>query len=225
MKGLIKKDTILIMQQKGIVLILIFLIIGLSAFINKDGNSNFIYGFAGGYMALLSAMMGLSTISYDEADNGYPYLMSMPFTRGMYVSGKYLICLISSLAGSVLSAILITLGSLINGQSIEVLSLISTLGVIIAVGTLVSSIGIPAYLRFGSQKGMYVVLLICAVIAAAVIGLVKIIGKIGIDVQEVLADFSNLNEGAAVSLAIAVSAVIMSISWYISQKLMASKEF
>ena len=43
------------------------------------------------YVTLIFASFLMSTMSYDEFDNGYPFLFTLPITRKLYVQEKYVL--------------------------------------------------------------------------------------------------------------------------------------
>ena len=85
MFGLIEKDLRLTFARKQT--LLIFFIMALVMGISMDGS------FIVGYLTMLAAVISIGTISYDEYDNGFAFLMTLPFGRKTYVREKYLFCL------------------------------------------------------------------------------------------------------------------------------------
>lgn len=81
MKGLLIKDLYYVFQRKQT--LLIFLIVSLILGFTNEGS------FLVGYMTLLGTIISLSTISYDNADNGMPFLMTLPISRKEYALSKY----------------------------------------------------------------------------------------------------------------------------------------
>ena len=53
------------------------------------------------YFTMIASMFVLSTISYDEYDNGYAFLFSMPFSRTSYVKEKYVFSILVGGGGTV----------------------------------------------------------------------------------------------------------------------------
>ena len=70
MKGLLIKDCKLLLQQKKF-LIMLVLCAGFLMFNTED--STFLIGYA----TMLMGIFVMGTISYDEFDNGYPFLFSI----------------------------------------------------------------------------------------------------------------------------------------------------
>ena len=69
MKGLLIKDLRLVFNRKQQLLILL----ALFAMIAFTADGSFIIGYAAG----LTGIMGLSSLAFDEQDNGFPFLFSL----------------------------------------------------------------------------------------------------------------------------------------------------
>lgn len=82
MKGLLIKDFKLIMTR-GI--FLFFVIAGYIVFQFGAGNSQTSVGF----VTLMLSLFSITSITYDEYENGMPFLFTLPITRKQYVQEKY----------------------------------------------------------------------------------------------------------------------------------------
>ena len=85
MKGLFVKDIELMKQQKQYFI----LVIVMGVILNLAGSGS--VSFAIGYFTFVTAIFAITTISYDEFDNGLAFLMTLPVTRKQYVAEKYLL--------------------------------------------------------------------------------------------------------------------------------------
>ena len=86
MKGLLVKDFKLMKGQKNFFLI-IAAIAASTAFFSDDTS------FFMGFLPFILSMFALSTISYDEFDNGNAFLFTLPISRTGYTIEKYcLVC-------------------------------------------------------------------------------------------------------------------------------------
>lgn len=223
MKGLLRKDFTLIMEQKIVFLTMCIIAMAIS-FMGENGES-FAKGFINSYITCIAAVVGMSTISYDESDNGLLYIMSMPVNRKMYVSSKYLISMIMAFLGAVISTILNVMISVGSGESIELNDMFLATAAVLSIGILIFSIGIPGYLKFGPQKGVVIMIVVIMGIIAICFGLSKLLVMAGIDLEEILTNLSNIENGAFAGLLLVVAAICALISYGISQKIMAKKEF
>ena len=78
MKGLLIKDFKLMKMQKNFFLMMIAIVIAISFFQNE-------ISFPLGFLPFVISLFSLSTISYDEFDNGNAFLFSLPISRKDYV--------------------------------------------------------------------------------------------------------------------------------------------
>ena len=98
MLGLLVKDLRIALTRKFALLLI--LVIALIMGTSMEGP------FIIGYVTMISLMLAVGTIIYDEMDNGYDFMMTMPLTRKTYVREKYLFCLLSALVAWLVGAIL-----------------------------------------------------------------------------------------------------------------------
>lgn len=91
MSGLIQKDMCLLLQRSKVLIVLI----GIGAIMGFSTDGSFIIGF----LTMTCAILTVGTISYDEFDNGYPFLFTLPITQKTYVTGKYVFCMLGGLIG------------------------------------------------------------------------------------------------------------------------------
>ena len=82
MKGLLIKDFRLIKVQKNFLFLIGAIGIGLALL-----SENTVYTI--GFISFIFSMLSISTISYDELDNGNAFLFSLPVTRKTYTIEKY----------------------------------------------------------------------------------------------------------------------------------------
>ena len=96
MTGLFVKDFRLMRQNRQSILIFmaLALIMGLTQ------SNTFIMG----YLPFCMAIFVTSLISYDEVDNGFQFLMTLPVSRSLYVNEKYILCMGSAIISWILSA-------------------------------------------------------------------------------------------------------------------------
>ena len=82
MTGLLIKDFRLLKVQKNFFTLIVFILLGMILF----SEDNF---FAVSFATFIFSLFSTSTVSYDEFDNGNPFLFSLPVTRKGYVLEKY----------------------------------------------------------------------------------------------------------------------------------------
>ena len=104
MKGLLVKDLRIVFTMKQQLL----LFLGVCALIAFSSDGSFVIG----YTAVLLGILSLSTLAFDEYDNGFPFLFSLPVDVKTYVNEKYLFCILLDLAGMALGTVFFLLACL-----------------------------------------------------------------------------------------------------------------
>ena len=155
MKGLLLKDfCILKKQMKLMVVFVIFYAIWAVAAKMPT--------MMGTMVILLSIMMPISSMSYDEAGQWYRYAFSLPIPRRTLVLSKYVLGFLVSLGGLVVSAIgNIIILALTNGEN----ALESWLTIIgfLELGVIFLSIIIPILFKYGVEKGRLFIVVIALI--------------------------------------------------------------
>lgn len=226
MKGLLIKDLKIIAEQKKFFIVAIVF----AALFTWTGND---ITFAATYIILLTSMLTLTTISYDEFNGGMAFLLTLPTSRKIYTKEKYVFAFINLCLACVFSIIVCAIFALVKGTTIEWDSLISAcVGCCLGMG-LMLSVTIPLEFKFGAEKGR--VAMISAVVAITVIGigiykfLTKVLDiNVNKVIDDVIAKLPASGKGLEVII-ISVMAValvlILFISYLISSKIMKKKEF
>ena len=168
MKGLLIKDFKLLKGQKNFFMTITA--ISIIMIIVSPGTS-----FPIGFLGFVGALFSLSSISYDEFDNGNAFLFSLPITRKDYVLEKYIFGLISGimflLLGTVIS--LVVIGITKTGSFNEIFL---TAGSLFPTILLILSIMLPFILKFGGEKGRIAII--------GVMGFIFVIGLLLIKTTE-----------------------------------------
>lgn len=155
MKGLLLKDfCILKKQMKLMVVFVIFYAIWAVAAKMPT--------MMGTMVILLSIMMPISSMSYDEAGQWYRYAFSLPIPRRTLVLSKYVLGFLVSLGGLVVSAIgNIIILALTNWEN----ALESWLTIIgfLELGVIFLSIIIPILFKYGVEKGRLLIVVIAVI--------------------------------------------------------------
>jgi len=179
--------------------------------------------FTTSYITFVVAYFTLSTISYDEYDNGMGFLMALPVTRRIYVSEKYLLTVMLT-TGAWTFSVGINWLFFRSGASEESLQeMLCTAPVFLMTVFIFLSISLPLFLKFGPEKGRMISFGILGTAALAVF----ILSKMKIGLSEIKALDRNLPKQpfAVCGICIVLSALIIFISYMISIKLMEKKEF
>lgn len=217
MRGLLVKDFMLIKLQKNFFIVIVVIAIGL-AIIND--NPTFMLGFLTFTMSLFT----LSTISYDEFDNGNAFLFTLPISCKIYVMEKYCFSLLVGSSSWILSVLLACVFSLIKG-TLPVLEVIIPAIMMLPIMLIIYAVMIPCQLKYGGEKGR--------IAMAGAVGLLFIIGFLtvkfaelsGIDLLNVINTLPALSMGVLVVIAVVIAVIIFGISMRISISITDRKEF
>lgn len=212
MRGLLQKDLCLLLQRSRALIILLG--VGIMMGYSTDGS------FVIGYMTMLCAILTVGTISYDEFDNGYPFLFTLPITKKTYVIGKYIFCLLGDMAGWVISVIIYAGCRIAKGNVFTANELMEAISFIPVVG-LITAIMLPLQLKFGAEKSRQVL--------AVIVGGSMALGYMGMkllpDRLQVPAFILEISDFTAMAIFMVISLVILFISYMLSIHIMEKKEY
>ena len=218
MKGLLIKDVKLLKNQKQFFLVIC--IIG-TLFLVTSNDPSFVIT----YMTLMFSIFTLSTISYDEHDNGAAYLFTLPISRQSYTMEKYVFGLITTmLAWVVFTAA--ALGATYYRQ-IEI-DLRQWLGIAVtylAVALLLLAITIPIQFKFGTERSRIALIAVvgCAVLVAYAAA--KIFEAFHIDLSAVIDRVAEMTPGVFLAFLCAAAVAAIGISYSISLRIVKKKQF
>ena len=210
MLGLIKKDFLLIKANLKS-MIIIFVIYIMLAF-QGTFDATFI-------VPLIGIMLFISTFSYDDFNNWNSYAVTLPNGRKNVVRAKYIASIILTI---ILAAVALTIGigiSYTKTNSINLDEIISSL-----MGTMLSSIIIisllyPIVFKFGATNGR--IILFAVVFGIAGIG--ALIAQF-VDTTPIINMINRLDSYSLIAIPI-ISAILLGISYLISNKIYQNKEF
>ena len=217
MKGLLIKDFKLLKNQKNFFIILIAIVIGMSAYMED-------VSFIIGYLTFICSMFTLSSISYDEFDNGNAFLFSLPITRRGYVMEKYGFGLL--MGGS--CWLFGTLIALVSGQVRGTNSIQDTLEmalVFFPVMLLILEMMIPFQLKFGGEKGRIAAIVMAGIVFIVFLGVAEIAKMMHVDLNGLLNRLETMDGRVLGVFAAAVSIAGLLLSGRISVAIMEKKEF
>lgn len=218
-KGLIIKDFKLIKSQmKSFFIIMILWGVFMTTQLNMAT-------FFVGYVAVLCSFITLSTLNYDEFENGSAYLMTLPISRKDYIFGKYLfgmlITTIPFAAASMLSWVVL----IARGTEMRFVEYFMSIIVLIPMAYLLLALEIPLQVKFGQEKSRMISVILIGGFSAG-IGIISYMSKLVDDNGiEAATGIVGLGTGVLVMLVVAALAVLMWISYIISCRFMEKKEF
>jgi len=166
MKGLILKDAYLIGKLCKAFILLDIVFIAVAFF----GSGNMFYIF---YPCIISGMIPMTLISYDEREKWDKYAGTLPYTRTQLVSSKYLIGLFSSIV--VLVFIEATQAYKMSKESGFVLKeYLTVIIMLLSVSLIAPAILYPLVFKFGAEKGRIFYYIVIGVTCAGSTALVNV---------------------------------------------------
>lgn len=205
MIGLMKKDFLLIKNNKNIILIAFLMVILFGVFGEMD--ISYILPFM-----LLTIYM--SSFSYDEYNNFNGYVCTLPNGRENVVKAKYILTIILTIFISIIAFFITLLTTKLDIK--EILS--SLTGSIFAL-TIVVSILYPLLFKYGSEKGR--IILLVGVFGISGIG-VLLMNNVKIDST---CNFIKFLDTYGLPIIAIASVVSLIVSYKISKKIYFNKEF
>ena len=223
MKGLLIKDFRLLSVQKNFLAVILVMCI-LFLIVYEDPS------FMIAYLVMMVSFFSISTISYDEYDNGGAFLFTLPITRKGYVTEKYVFGLINMMLAAVFISVLALLSMYIRHIAFLPEEFVMTLlGSCVAV-ILILSIMIPLQLKFGAEKSrIALIIMVLAIILAGYLLVNYLIAPADkSQVSQLLLSATNLMDthpAQTIAGICFVLIVLMLISYFVSVKIMQKKEY
>lgn len=216
MRGLLVKDIALMRNQMKS-----FAVILAAAVIMMVANDNVALPVA--YVCMVFAMFGINSISYDEFDNGYSFLFTLPFKRRQYVLSKYVFSLLSVLTGAVIAFVFMVAVLAFRGEMHTLAEQIDFMIGYSAGAMVFLSILLPIHLKYGAEKSRIALIVIAAVVVAMAFLLEKI--PMNFDVFVLLVKIEHMNDALISGIVTLVCVCIVVMSYLISCRVMEKKEF
>ena len=160
MKGLFIKDWKLLTRQKSMLFIVLAIIL---FFPMLEMDSGFIVS----YTMVILLFMTVSTISYDDFDNGMAFLFTLPIDRKTYVREKYALGLIVAV-GSWIFAVAVNVVYMVvmaNESASAITEVVLVDLLIFPVALIMWEVILPLQLKFGAEKARIVLFIVAGVIA------------------------------------------------------------
>ena len=199
MKGLLLKDWYMIMKYCKAYVLISLVFIGVS--IMGDDNFFFIL-----YPCILSGMIPVTLLGYDERSKWDQYCAALPCTKAQIVSGKYLIGMAAQIGMLVLSTVVQGIRMQVKGTfSWE--SFGSILSMLAAISFLAPAVSLPPMFRWGTEKGRMAYYISVGLICGISAFLVSVSG---------ITVLGSLPSSTAMLLLGLAALVAYGVSWYLS---------
>lgn len=214
MAGLLEKDIRLIWGNRQSLLLFFALAVVLG--FSQDGT------FILGYFPFVIIILIINTIAYDELDNGFQFLMTLPINAKTYVREKYIFSFAGGIVSWLISAVLYFAAKIVHGTQIDVISELPVIVTFLPIIILMTAFMIPMQIKFGVEKSRAVVAGICGAIGACMLVFAKFTGQNG---KNIVAFLDQMKGCVIVGIGIVLTAAIAAISYLISVRIMKKKEF
>lgn len=218
MRGLICKDLRLMMMQKNFLIMLAA--VALVSLAAMDDPMFVIM-----YMTLIFTSFILSTMSYDEFDNGFPFLFMLPITRKLYVREKYVLALLSGAAAWVLTTLLSAGSCIFSDGALPQFSWFAAPFMVLPMLAVLIALMIPFKLKFGSENSRMALVIAVAAVFALIGAVSGAMQAAGVSLDVLAATLPPMSMALCAALLIAFSAFILLLSYTISVRIMERREF
>lgn len=221
MRGLLEKDYRLMTQRKKTAII--YVIVAFMLSFTMD--SSFIVS----YFTMIGCLLGLSTISIDESDNGYPFLMTLPISTKLYAIEKYIFGFLTLCVFWLFAMLVQFLSIFLQKRPFVLSDILFTNFMFLPVFFLILAFMLPIQLKYGADKSRIVMLTLFGIIFSIAIlsdRILKVLVKdTQIDLKSIIQKLDAMPRGA-IGAAICITCVLLTmLSMLISIKIMQKKEF
>lgn len=219
MKGLLIKDIKLMKNQKTFFAAMTF--VGILFLITQETPY-----FVITYITTMFSMFTITTLTYDEFENGAAFLFSLPFSRRDYVKEKYLYGIIICALGLGIVTLISVVVCAIRGHQVDMTSIGATGLASISICIMFLSLSIPIEIKLGVEKGRIGFLLVLGFFFAGYYLLMRFAGNEGrLGVQNIIAKVENLSTVAVLGGLAGIWIIVGGISMMISMRLIERKEY
>ena len=174
---------------------------------------------------MMFSFFTLSTLSYDEYENGAAYLFTLPITRKDYVVEKYLFGFLTSTVPCVVISVVFYVVLAAMGSATDPVEYFVGSAMVLPIAWLILALEIPVQLKFGREKSRIAILIPLGVVAVIVMLVVRLCDAAGIGKPEIIDQISNVNGGVILAIAAVVFVVLLWISYTISCRIVEKKQF
>lgn len=217
MRGMLVKDFRMLWMQKQFFAVIVVL----SVFLLFSGQAASFIIF---YCMAMGMYLSLSMIAYDEYENGYAFLFTLPVSRRGYVIEKYVFSVICTVAMCSLSATVCGIAEWIRQPELNVAELILTaVSGMFAMQGLFAVI-VPFRLKFGAEKGR-IVIVIATVAISGIVMVTAQMGKTVPALRETLQQLGNVSGPVLCASMILAVLAVMGISVPVSIHIVEKKQF
>ncbi len=218
MRGLIEKDFRLLRQRWQTAL----MFVALSLFMGVSSGPVVMVS----YLTLITSALTVGTIPYDEFDNGYPFLMTLPFERKTYAAEKYVFCGLGALLSWFIGTVGMCVMLAVRGETQGMAETVAVSTVFIPLSLCFCALLIPLQIKYGSEKSRLVLYILLGLIAA----LIAVFGALGSEkagsvISGLIEGFEGVGPLPFVLGAWAVGGILCFLSYCWCRRILENKEF
>lgn len=217
MAGLFYKDLKILLQRKQA--IVMFLAIAVILGFSTGGT------FVVGYTTFCLLILAVSTISYDEFDNGFSFIMTLPITRRSYVFEKYILCSICGVVAWIFSVIVCICENQYKQITVVTEDLLMEAAIMLPIVLFIMDIMIPVQIKYGSEKSRIVLISVMGIVMIVGIGVKKAVEMLDLPLESLFEKLQSITEVQVLVGSIIFIIVATLLSFAISYRIMNNKEF
>ncbi len=218
MKGLFIKDLKLMKGQKQFfAIVLVMMILFSMSFTN--------YTFVICYVTIMMGVLTLTTISYDEYENGMGYLFTLPISRKKYVAEKYLFSIVTTILGLTASSAVGRIAASIQKVSFPMEEWFLSIAASILFVMMMLSLLLPIQLKLGADRSKVAMMIVYGGGFLIAYAGVKICDALGIDWKAGIDRIVALGPTVILTGLFVICGIIMVISFLFSLRFMKKREF
>ncbi len=217
MRGLLIKDLCLLKMQRNYYIGL-FIMSAVFSIAFKNPSFNIFF------LPYVMSNFTLSTISYDEFDNGRAFLFCLPINRKIYVFEKYLFGFITAVFSVVVSFLVSLAFFSFLEEGVNIGDLLILVSLFLSFILVSNAVLIPIQLKFGSDKLRTAIFVFFGSIALIGYLIYLILGQLNVDVtviNNIISSYLLL----FVFLCLAFLVAFIFFSVFVSIKIIQNKEF
>ena len=217
MAGLFEKDIRLILRNKQMVIVVAFMALMMSF----SGSIDMVLP----YMTVFGTIFSVSTISFDEADNGYSYIMTLPVTYKDYVYEKYMFCTAGGIAAGLVTMVFFLIGTGIRGTAVVTSDMLIAAAAVLPLIVIIESFLIPVQLRFGNSKSRIFIMVLIGAVIASVYVMDIVVGDVEQKAAEVIKAVDGIKPLYVIIGVAAATMIILAVSVMCSMRVMRRKQY
>ena len=217
MKGLLTKDLLILKQQAKTAVFILLCGIMMSFTFEKT--------MVIGYITIIGTMLAFSTIGYDEFDNGYSFIFTLPVSRRTYVREKYALALGCAFSMAVLGGIIALVMMLADGTQHAFEETLISSGSMIAVAILFISFMIPVRIKYNAEKGRVIMYILYAAVLVGGFAGSKLISMLGIDMHAFISKLDAMNPWVILCILAIAVLILLAVSEQYTEHVISKKEY